>query len=383
MVNFFKLGSNLDINSIEKVAELNDKYKDRGIVKEWYGSTRKYEATAARPGFRLTEMEDSKFAEFVRKSLDFGIDFNWTMNSIQPYNSKIGMLNHKNEIHEFVQWLEDIGVKRITVTNPMLAKIIREKSSIPFELSTIAHLDTVTQLKIWKDTIGIDKVCMNILHNRDFEFLKNCQKFCNANGIMLDLMTNEFCGNASSQSATHCIFRDSCYLCHATNKTKEDAMAYDNYPMGYCSTSRGMTEVGWLRSRFILPQWIKIYNKETGIHHWKISGRTGTTEYLLNQAEAFLSQKYDKGLIQLWKPLESIWSGKSEEEEAAKYPFIDCNKLTSEGFLSHWIDDDFRCHEHLCGGNPAEDPSYDKEKGFGKYACNYCPTFFAKHLMKK
>ena len=106
-------------------------------------------------------------------------------------------------------------------------------------------------------------------------------------------MANEFCYNASADYATHCIYRDSCYLCHATCKTKEESMMYNNYPMQYCMSSRNGNQEQWLRSRWIRPEDLKIYNT-IGINYFKVSGRTGGTPYIIKVLESYMNEKYEK-----------------------------------------------------------------------------------------
>ena len=69
--------------------------------------------------------------------------------------------------------------------------------------------------------------------------------------------------------ATHCPYRDSCYLCHATNVTKEDSMSYDNYPMQFCMNARDdHSDEAWIRARFIRPEDLHYYN-DIGINYFK------------------------------------------------------------------------------------------------------------------
>lgn len=384
MMNKFKLGCNFSKDLISVVSELNDKYKQYGVINEFFGSDMANADLAARPDFRLPDISLKFLENFVKKCNDNNIEFNYTMNSILPYGSKQNLLKNRNKVLDFVKYLEDIGVYRITIANPLLGFIIREKSNIPFEISTIMHQDTVTQALLYKKMFGnVDKICASVLKNRDFNFLKNTQKICNDNGITLDLMVNEFCYNTVGGSSSHCIFRDSCYICHAQTHTKEEAMEYNNYPMGYCISSRGNSEAGWLRSRYILPEWLDVYN-EIGISAYKLTGRTGSTEYLKKIAEAYLSKNSEGlDLISLWKPLQSIYSGKSEEEESNKYIKIDIKKIVDNNFINHWSDNGgFLCHEHLCGFEKEVDPTYDSSDGVwhGDYACNFCKKFYEKYL---
>ena len=144
MENQFKVGCNFDMALIDKAVELNDKYAGKARIKEWFGSDSSHAETAARPDWRLQDVSKDHLREFVQRSRDAGIVFNWTMNSISPYGSKPELFAHKQEIQDFVKELEDIGVYRITFANPMLAMMIREVSSIELEASCILHIDAVT-----------------------------------------------------------------------------------------------------------------------------------------------------------------------------------------------------------------------------------------------
>ena len=63
MFTSYKLGCNFDPELIGKVAALNAKYRDQGVqVDEFYGSDRAHAFLAARPDFRLPEI-DLEFLE--------------------------------------------------------------------------------------------------------------------------------------------------------------------------------------------------------------------------------------------------------------------------------------------------------------------------------
>ena len=356
IINQFKVGCNFDPAIIEKAAELNEKYKGKAVIKEWFGSDAQNHLVTARPQWRLPDISNKDFEKFVRDSLDKDIVFNYTMNSIQPYGSKKEMVRHKADIQNLVKYLESIGVYRITFANPMMAMFIREVSDIELELSTIAHLDTVTQAKYFHETLGVNKFCCGIHRNRDRDFLKNLAKYANDNDIIIELLANELCGVAGDTYATHCAYRDSCYLCHATNVTKEDSMTYDNYPMHFCMTSRdNNSEVSWLRMRWIRPQDLHYYNS-LGLYYFKISGRTASSSYLFKLMEAYMSQTWDDNLVALWKQLSTIYNGNNEFKE--KLPInIPCNKL--DGFLDHWFKQNWECSNFLCGTD-----------------CTYCKDYF-------
>lgn len=365
---FYKVGCNFDLELINKVSELNKKYKDKAQVVEFFGSDAKHEELTARPGWRLPNISMEYFENYIKKAKENGILFNYTMNSIQPYGSKNELLAHKKEVQDFVKWLEKIGVYRITIANPMMALIIREVSDIELEMSCIGHVDTVTQLRFYHEELGINKFCVSILKNRNKKWLKNAAKYADENKIILELLANEFCsvagiGNNKSPYATHCVFRDSCYLCHAMNRTKEDSMSYNNYPMNYCMSARNSTPEAWLRTRWIRPEDLHYYN-DININYFKVSGRTGSTEYLSRIIEAYMSESFDANLLELWKPLETIYNG--EQESSHKHSVNIPNKKLN-GFLDKWfVGEGWECADELCGTT-----------------CTYCEEFAKSHNLYK
>ena len=96
-MNFYKVGCNFDPKLIDVAVELNKKYKGKSQIVEFFGSDASNEAVTARPGWRLPDIDKEFFANYVKKLKDNNIAFNYTMNSIQPYGSKIEMLNHKED----------------------------------------------------------------------------------------------------------------------------------------------------------------------------------------------------------------------------------------------------------------------------------------------
>ena len=363
--NYYKVGCNFDPELINVVKELNEKYKNHGRIVELFGSDRDTEEVTARPGWRLPKISKEYFADYVKKLNDIGVKFNFTMNSIIPYGSKVDMVKHKKDIQDLVKWLESIGVYRLTIANPEILIMVREVSNIEVEMSCITHIDTVTQMKYYHETFGVNKFCCSILKNRNKEFLIRAQDYCNRNGCILEIMCQEMCGvagidNQGSHYATHCVFRDSCYICHACNRTKEESMLDNNYPMSYCMSARSSTPEAWLRMRWIRPEDQKIYREKIGVNYWKVSGRTGTLEYMKFVLEAYMSETYDGNLLGLWKPLSSIYDGKTELKSKTD---IDIPNKKLDGFINKWMDGNgWECENHECG-----------------YSCRYCEQFAKEH----
>lgn len=356
-MNKFKVGTNFDFALIDKVEQMNKEFEGKSKVTEMYGSIREHADLAARPDFRLPDISENQLKEYVEKLSSIGVDFNYTLNSFFPYGSKEGFVYYKSFTKHIIEFLESIGVKRITVANPIMLEFVRNvlHSDIAIEVSTCMHIDTVTQIKYLKDKYNIDKVCGNVLKNRDFDFLSMAAGYCNDNGIMYELMVNEFCGVGGEGYATHCIYRDSCYMCHATGKTVKDADAFDEYPMKLCTGSRNEDQANWLKMRFIRPEDL-VHYRGIGIHNFKITGRTASTDYITRVLRSYMAEDFDGGLLNLWKPLESINMSKSETFTPYEIP----NKKL-DGFINMWSSGRKKCDYEVCGET-----------------CTYCDDFLKK-----
>lgn len=361
MCNNFKVGTNFDIELLQGIIKLNGQHNDNKVT-EMYGSDRAHSELAARPAFRLPDISKEHFEKYVRTAADAGIGFNYTMNSIIPYGSKLELFANRAAVIYLVKYLESIGVSRITVANPMMLELIRNLalSSIELEVSTIMHVDTVTQIRYLFEKYGVRKICCNLNKNRDFNFLEAASEYCSKNGIILELMVNEFCGVGGANYATHCVYRDSCYICHATNETSADTMLFDEYPMRLCTKSRNEDPANWLRVKFIRPEDVKVYN-EVGINHFKITGRTGSSKYILQTVGAYLDGEYDGNLLGLWKPLESIVDTSCEFSHVYDIP----NKSLDE-FINMWSQERHICDNEVCGET-----------------CKYCEAFYKAHCEPK
>lgn len=360
MGNNYKVGVNFDNALLDKIIEINKNYEGTGNkVSELYGSIRQHAPLAARPDYRLPDITMKETIQYIKKAKENGIMFNYTLNSIVPYGSKYEMANHLNYITSIVNILHEAGTHRFTISNPIMLEFFKRNISydLNIEVSTISHIDTITQIKYYHETYGVNKICCNLLKNRDFKWLSKAADYCNRNNIILELMVNEFCGVGSENYSTHCIYRDSCYICHSTNCNQRDADRLYGYPMEQCTFSRNKAPENWLRVNWIRPDDIKYYN-DIGINNFKITGRTGSTSYIVKTVNAYMEQKYIGNLLELWKPLESIRDEKMENFSIVNIP---AQKLN--GFIEHWSKNKFVCAEEVCGET-----------------CTYCKDYYNKYI---
>jgi|APSaa5957512535_1039671.scaffolds.fasta_scaffold23984_3 collagenase-like PrtC family protease len=350
------LGYNFDTELPDKLNALNQKYGVEGYkinkITGVYGSDKAHAWLSARPDFRLPEVSKFELRTHVHRLLDKDIEFNYTINTSYPGSKE----SFAPRVGEFVDWigtLANMGVKRLIVANPMFIDILSKKApeiDIAIELSTIMHIDTPMQMQAFKQLDKrVDKVVSNLLYNRDFSKLATLAGYAKDLSLGYEVMVNEFCATGSYNNdvpvGTHCIFRDSCYNCHAENETVEHAKLLNNYPMGDCMSSRAHDIADWLRSPFIRPEDTHFY-ENIGIQHFKVTGRTAKTPYILHIAEAYLSGKFDGNMLQLWKPLETIYSDKDELSGHKHKHNIPNAQL--EGFISPFVKGEINCNNTTC-----------------------------------
>lgn len=355
---YLKLGCNFDYELLDEIDKLNDGFADVKI-NEIYGSDREHAYLTARPAYRLPNVSFAFMEDYVSECTKKGLNFNYTMNSLYP-GSKRQLAKDEKKIIQFVMDLESIGVATLTVSSPLVAQIVRTCSrTIGIEVSTIANIDSVTQIKAWNDRYNISKVCTSLSKNRSFLFLKNAASYCNNNNIELCVLANEFCstGGTNEPYSTSCIFRQSCYLCHSDNQSKDDDLLLKGYPMSQCMSSRAPT-ASWLKCLFIRPEDLTFY-VGLGVDQFKITGRTGSTDYLIFVAKLYMQNKWSGNLLSLWKPLQTIRDG--QHELTYRHPvFIDNSKL--DGFLDFWKKNpSHECANELCGTT-----------------CRYCDDYYDK-----
>lgn len=351
-MNYFKVGTNFDMKLIDEIAKANAKSK-KGKVVELYGSTQADAEFAARPDFRLPNVGREYLIEYIKRAKDAGLNFNYTLNSINPCGSKREFIRAQERLESLLITLSECGCYRVTVANPMMLEFMKHiNHKLKIELSTIAHIDTVTQIRYYFENYGVTKICANLNKNRNFDWLEHAARYCKTQCIELELMANEFCGVGGNGYATHCIYRDSCYICHSTNRTMEDDNLLDHYPMEMCTMSRNQDPSNWLKSRFIRPEDLSVYNN-VGIYNFKLTGRTGSTEYLMKVVKAYLKGDYRGNLLGLWKPLESITARQDESFTAYNIP----NKALN-GFIDVFAAGR-DCDREVCG-----------------ITCRYCNNFY-------
>jgi hypothetical protein len=320
----YKVGTNFDPNLLVGLGELNSKYGDRSWrITELYGSLPSVNPIGtARPGFRLQDGDRDFLRSYVKDALELGMGLNYTINtsSVDPRVLK----ERESEIAEFLEYLSEIGVVRVTVAHPLVAQLVYSLApSLPIELSTILQIRHPRQLELLKARCpSIQKICLDVFANRDREKLVEFYEIGHKLDLALEVIVNEFC-------IYECPDRNPCYDLHALDLTKDETKLFGRYPMGNCIRERIMSPIEWLWARFILPQWVRTYYEKFGITSFKITGRTHPTAYILRTVEAYMSGSFTGNLLELWADVENI--GRLESEYRQPRIVLDMAKIEEAG----------------------------------------------------
>lgn len=323
-----KIGCNFDLDLLSGLHALNEKYPDLPWqIKELYGSLANVNPIGtARPGFRLQGGDEQFLAKYVAHAAFAGMGINYTLNvsMVDPRELKA----KEAEIVTFLDFLSKIGIVRVTVAHPLVAKIVNDNSTLPIELSTIMQIRHPRQLAQLKERIpAIQKLCLDVFANRDAMLLFSLHEEATELGITLEAIANEFC-------VYECPDRNQCYDLHALNLTQDETKLFGHYPMGNCIRERLINPIEWLYARFILPQWMEHYYSKFNISSFKITGRTHPTSYILKVAEAYMSGYYGGNLLELWADVANI--GRLEAEYQSPRIVLTVSKMRQD-FLDFYF----------------------------------------------
>ena len=351
----FSVGNRWEEPFLDRIISLNQKYSTNNKrVSELYGSLRKSNSglASARPDYRLPDISRNDFVNFTNKAKQHDIKINYTLNS--PLNCTPADI-HKNlkSILSFITFLNDSGVDTITVGNLLFYDVIRDYVKCEIEISSILNFSSVAQIPLYKE-IGISKICVGAFQNRNFNFLINSVNYARKYDIQLKLMVNEFCTIGGAPCLG--IYQTDCVLQSSLGGNSEKL--FNGWPHGNCADSRNKNPASWLKSRFILPQWVDLYCKHTGINSFKITGRTCETNWLLKTVESYLSNSFHEDIRLLWKD-----PGLSTEDHPISEKALTADYLIKNKFLDHWFKGSLApCHE-ICG-----------------LFCNYCNDFYERTI---
>ena len=202
-------------NFDDKLIEELKKYP----VYEVYGKLQEDYIGGGRPSNTLKSVDKTRLEEHVKKVRDSNIKFNYLLNGACLANKEQDVEWQKN-VREFLDYLKDIGVNALTVTNPFLLQIIKKYyDCFTVRISTFACIDSYEKARYWEE-MGADYICVDFVKiNRDFKTLKYMVD--NLKKAKIELLMTNSCLKNCPYIHTH-----TAALSHASNIMNKDKECY-------------------------------------------------------------------------------------------------------------------------------------------------------------
>lgn len=265
--------------------------KDENIkenVHDFYGTHDMSFTGSGRPFFLMAKRNKTEMENFINKVHDLNKKFTWLWNGeclgYYKFNSK-----EQSKAVEELEWLENMGVDYITVTDPYLAQFIKNyDSNLKLKVSVIAEVNSLTRALEWEEIIGPKGVLtLSIMLNRNFPLLQEIRDTVNCD---IELLTNDCCLN-------ECPFRFFHYTeCSHASQTHDCLEGYYNdWATIACQNQKCFNTEQVIMSKWIQPSDLDKYIK-IGIDYFKISGRRYGTKWVFNALKAYSRKKSNNNL---------------------------------------------------------------------------------------
>lgn len=258
-------------------------------VYEIYGKLTTDYFGGGRPSFYLPEVEKRGIENFVKKTHNHGIGFNYLLNASTMANMEFTKEGQR-KMEEILEWLDEIGVDSVTVANAYFLRLIKKRHPrLKIRISSHRYTDNARKVRFWVDN-GADYIVVSEVNiHREFKALEAMQKA--AQGVELQLIVNNWCRQDCAIAGNHAVG-----LSAASQKNGR------GFPLDYssilCNDLRLREPVNYLRANWIRPEDLHIY-ESMGYHNFKIVERNTPTQVLLDRVKAYAARRYDGNLLDL------------------------------------------------------------------------------------
>lgn len=277
------LATNFDDNLIDKIKEYP--------IYEMYGKMKNDFIGGGRPSNTLIDIEKVKFEQHVKKVRDAGIKFNYLLNG-SCLSNKEQDYQWQQKFKSFLEYLSNVGVNALTVTNPFILQFIKKyfKNDFTVRVSTFACVDSYEKAKYWED-MGADYICADFVKiNRNLDELKYMVE--NLKNAKIEILVTNSCLKNCPM-----IYAHTTGLAHASGNenTKNN---YEDWGLFYCQKKELQNLDEYIKSPWVRPEDLKYYEK-IGIENFKITERDFPTSELVRRVKAYVDRSYDGNLIDL------------------------------------------------------------------------------------
>lgn len=329
MINL-NVGNLWDNDYLDAVIRLNEEFKDSVQVRSLFGSIAGLTPTA-RAADRLPYRDWAFLDRYIDKANKNGIAIRYTLNQSCIGSTQDFKHDWDAKLESDVRELHNIGVHEWTVTSPLIMELLGEMFPDDFlEVSTIAEVSTPEEAVRWIK-LGAGGVNISTSINRDFKAILGIV----ATGIEVSILANEAC-------LFRCPWRRECYNLSSHNSERSEEL-FGFYPFRKCQEVRLAHPVEWVKSRLVLPQWMKLYQRQAWVSWFKVAYRTHPKEVALPILRVYMEQLFNGNLCDLWPTISHLGS----TPEPREVTYISCRRLDEMKFIEHSLS--INCSEEACG----------------------------------
>lgn len=258
-------------NQDKNIINVYQKYKD--VIEEVYFPASPIIFKSCRV-IKWDETNEQLVVDLIKELNKLNIIPNMLMNSINDDN--IFNSESRTRIVEYLTYMNSIGLKAVTVANPILFRLIRENiPDLLVGLSIVSNIHSISQIQTFYEN-GLYEICIPPILSRNKQFMLDIKKLMP--DLKIKLMANCFC-------SPNCI----AFMHHHIAVGAHDKHKDDQYFDYICNQAY----MNPLKKNFILPGEIKYYDY---VDIFKISGRefpTEMIEFILDKYKNEKNTEYD------------------------------------------------------------------------------------------
>jgi hypothetical protein len=248
-------------------------------VTDMYGKLPQDLAGGGRASFSATPLSFSHLREYVAELKAHQIAFTYLLNSACIGNREWDR-RWQRRLFRFLEKLQTAGITRLTVSTPLLFKII--KKTFPecyLKVGIFAQVDTLSRARYWQD-LGADEITLESFSiNRDFHTLKAIRKGVSC---ALQLIVNHPCLPNCPMQPYH-----QNGLSHASDGS---GRLFIDYCFLMCSQARLQTPSLLIKSQWIRPEDLSRY-ESLGFNRFKLLERNIPSAQLLKRVQAYSERR--------------------------------------------------------------------------------------------
>ena len=243
---------------------------------------------SGRPFFLMAKRGKSEIETYINKVHDLNKKFTWLWNGECLGYFKFNKDEQTKALKE-LDWLDDMDVEYLTVTDPYLAEFAKHyNSKLKLKVSVISEVNSLTRALEWGEIIGPDGVLtLSIMVNRNFPLLKEIREKVDCD---IELLVNDCCLN-------ECPYRFFHYseCSHASQTYDQLDGYYNDWATIACQNQKCFNTEQIVMCKWIQPSDLDKYIG-IGIDYFKISGRRYGTKWLFNALNAYSNKDSDRNL---------------------------------------------------------------------------------------